>query len=454
MTTKEVLGSLGALLMVVVLLVAILRLDGSTLIVVVPIFCLMFAAFCSLIVPEFKDLFAYFWRLFKPPKVPEDVAQSTNVGPGADTAEPTLQQVDETSMLSSMFMTSVPTYILNKDYRFLDWNPAFELIFRDVPGLRRGEHVSRWSPFLEDAEKVAEHGRRVFGNPDGPPLIDQEVLRYVSPEFGRITFFKIASPVHDTNSGEILGWISVLNIKRVANGHAYQIRLQDVLEWQVRWTKYAASYDHVLNEFGEYQALLELHLSAMNDCKRVMDLGAGTGNLTVRLLETSKEVVAIESNAGMYTHLVIRCATYKDNLKIVRRDIDNIGKIESQYYDGAVLMNVLMYLKDPQACLNLIYGGLAPKGVLALSVPNESADLDRLFSALRSDLQAKGKFDELREHYDNIYAINQMMEKNEQLPKYTVTQLEGMVKRAGFSTIIAQDTDAYAGQAIFLAARK
>ena len=113
-------------------------------------------------------------------------------------------------------------------------------------------------------------------------------------------------------------------------------------------------------------------------------------------------------------------------------------------------MNVLMYLDDPQACLSLIYEGLAPDGVLALSVPNEGANLDHLFSSLRSDLEAKGKFDELRGHYDNVYDINRRMDKNEQLSKYTVAELETMIKKAGFSNIIAQDTEAYAGQAIFM----
>src|SRR5262249_17553108 len=58
----------------------------------------------------------------------------------------------------------VPMYMLDKNYRILDWNEAFGLAFDRTMEGRRGMSVLEWTYLLENYEQVLNHGIKVFSD--------------------------------------------------------------------------------------------------------------------------------------------------------------------------------------------------------------------------------------------------------------------------------------------------
>src|SRR5262245_63868775 len=66
------------------------------------------------------------------------------------------------------------------------------------------------------------------------------------------------------------------------------------------WSIYSASFDRVLPKFPPYKTLIEDVIAVVPKGNlSVVDLGAGTGNVTRALLDRGHRVTAIESNLGM-----------------------------------------------------------------------------------------------------------------------------------------------------------
>ena len=67
------------------------------------------------------------------------------------------------------------------------------------------------------------------------------------------------------------------------------------------WREYACSYDCVVGIMPYYLAVLDRHerLIAAAGCENILDIGAGTGNLTVRLADRGLSVTAIDSSEAM-----------------------------------------------------------------------------------------------------------------------------------------------------------
>ncbi|MHC4703566.1 MAG: hypothetical protein ACYTFQ_23635, partial [Planctomycetota bacterium] len=112
--------------------------------------------------------------------------------PGADAP-----QFDAVSSLPSLELLPgmdpmVPTYVLDKDYRIVDWNDAFSLAFDHTIEGRRGESILEWVYFLDNYEQVLEHGSKAFADPQNLPFLDEEEIEYTSDFYGKITAKKLA----------------------------------------------------------------------------------------------------------------------------------------------------------------------------------------------------------------------------------------------------------------------
>ena len=77
-----------------------------------------------------------------------------------------------------------PMYILDREFRIMDWNIAFSLCFDRTLEGRRGRNVLEWTYFLDNYEDVVNHGIGVFGEGKELPRIDIEEIRYTSYRYG------------------------------------------------------------------------------------------------------------------------------------------------------------------------------------------------------------------------------------------------------------------------------
>jgi hypothetical protein len=67
-----------------------------------------------------------------------------------------------------------PMYMLDRNFRIIDWNLAFSMCFDRTMEGRRGRNVLEWTYFLDNYEEALNHGIAVFGEGKESPRIDIE----------------------------------------------------------------------------------------------------------------------------------------------------------------------------------------------------------------------------------------------------------------------------------------
>ncbi len=332
-----------------------------------------------------------------------------------------------------------PAYVLDSNFFFLDWNPIFDkLIAKDIR-LARGDHAVDFVKKLKNCNEVIEHSKGVFG-PGKDPLVDTELLQYKSPKYGLIEFRKIAAQIAD-QKGKPLAWSVSLNILSSENDDKLWEDIEKELNEVVNWSRYSRSYDKLLLPFDDYNDLLELVVSKVGDAQRCVDLGSGTGNGTIKLLESNpkREVWSVESNENMLRYMEEKVneikkkgVDFSDRFIPVKDDILTLGALRDQtdYFDAAILVNVLYSVDEPAECLRQAYKILKPGGILSLSTAHSDTDVEKLFNKMQSVLRSKESFDTLQ---DNFEAARQVHIKMENLiNRDSKEDIDRYIEEAGF----------------------
>ncbi len=135
--------------------------------------------------------------------------------------------------------------------------------------------------------------------------------------------------------------------------------------------------------------------------KNCLDLGAGTGNGTLKLLsaDAERKVWAVETNEAMLQQLRNKLAESVDDsisqrVEIVKQDISHLNEFIDGAFDAAIMINVFYVLDDPARCTEEIARVLKPGGVFVLSTAHKETDVEYVFKAIKNDLKNKGIFDE------------------------------------------------------------
>lgn len=295
-----------------------------------------------------------------------------------------------------------PAYILDRAYHFLDWNTSFEFLVARPLQLRRGTHVIEFLSKLNNWSEVFERSNTKF-LPGQDPLVDEEVLKFPSPNYGEITFHKLASQIPRLE-GISKAWSVQLNVTGVEMNQAqlWQDVAADLRKHAV-WSKYADSYDRVISPFTSYQKLVDLLVSKVGSSLRCADLGAGTGNVTIRLLSDQsgknfgqRTVLAVEKNDSM-----LECLQRKLDLQpglkkralLYKGDITTaLREQKSETLDACVMLNVLFALDNPTEALGEVFRVLKRNGILTLSTSHKDTNIRLLFNAIKNDLARQRSF--------------------------------------------------------------
>jgi SAM-dependent methyltransferase len=360
-----------------------------------------------------------------------------------------------------------PMYLLDEAFRIIDWNHAFSVAFDRTMEGRKGVGVVEWTYFLDNYEDVLAHGQEKFGNTNQLPPIDVEEILYTSMRYGQFTATKRAYQIPD-DEGTCIGWLVTLDPHFSEDEMvAFRRDLLAVLARDLMWSEYAVSYDRVLNNTRVYPALIEKFVGGHDDIAvipqeaRIIDLGAGTGNLTHKLITTGPRrlVLAAENNRMMLEILRDKCRKYlrhspdRGGVIALKQDITSLYGIDDGYFDFAFMNNVLYAIDDVRSCLQEVCRILRPGGELRLSGPRKDTDLQLLFDRIMQDLKDAEKFEQLEADYWQIRRLNELR-LSEILYRWTTKEVEELIREAGFSEIVHSSEDAYCGQSMFICARK
>lgn len=348
---------------------------------------------------------------------------------------------------------SVPTYYLDDKLNVVDWNIAFEVVFGDILKYIRGKHVVEFIARMANHDEMFAHARdftRDVTEKNAFPFVDLEPIEYPSPEFGLVKTLKVAAQLTDSE-GIAQGWAVALWPRQI-DWETFQPKLHERINSDKMWSVYSAAYDHVLLEFPPYRTLIEDVIAVVPKGNlSVVDLGAGTGNVTRALVDRGHRVTAVESNLGMLDRLDEKRF---DNLrvKIIKCAMEHLECLPSESYDAAVMVNVLYAVNEPLKCLRDVHRMLRKGGVLGLSTTHSETHLDPLLDRIEGELRAQQKLDALATDWNTVYKVNKGLETTI-VRRHTRDEIKDMVKTAGFE-IVKETPSTYCDAVMLLHARK
>jgi SAM-dependent methyltransferase len=359
-----------------------------------------------------------------------------------DAGSPLLSLEDQASHLHQLRSViyqaprySTPTYFLDPHLAVVHWNVAFELIFRPILSVIRRRHVNYFIVELANQNEVFDHARAFTEKvKEGQlPLVDLEPLVYESPDYGRVEFVKIATQLTDRD-GTLKAWSVALLLKKI-DWKLYLRDLEERLREDRLWGLYAVSYDAVLPGFRPYRELVQDVIGAIPSwATGVLELGAGTGNVTQQLLLRKCSVTAVENNPFMLEQMAAKGLRSNRKLTVLVESVENTEFDNRRNFDAAVAVNVAYALEDPLRCFRKVAEALKSGGIFALSTTHSNTNLDALLEAIKSDLVLQEKFDEYREHYERLVSVNRAIEKTI-AKRYSLEQYIEWLVETGFEIV-------------------
>lgn len=370
--------------------------------------------------------------------------------------------------ISPSGFANTPMYLLDSSFRVLDWNEAFSLVFDRTMEGRIGESILKWTMYLKNFEEVTREGQRAFGDPANMPTFHREEIAYDSLRYGALTGIKRAYAVPG-DSGETIAWLISIEVKfpDFKTKEQFDLEIVRVLENDLMWSEYALLYDRILNKTELYKDLVRQMLGESGPLQpfperaRILDLGAGTGNLAIRLMNSPQKyfVAAVENNRTMLAKLRDKTDQFHTDvfgnhgIQCIKQDITSLNGVDDNSFDGVIMNNVLYSVTDYKACLKEALRVLKPGGEIRISGPHRDSSAERLFEHIGADLKAKSEFEPLRRDFRRVRWINTY----QLLPlahKFTEDGLSETLIEIGFSEITACHFDIYAGESMLIAARK
>jgi ubiquinone/menaquinone biosynthesis C-methylase UbiE len=114
----------------------------------------------------------------------------------------------------------------------------------------------------------------------------------------------------------------------------------------------------------------------------------------------------------MLQNLRQKAGAHLGRLTSIKDDVGRLGALRYQndYFDAAIMINVLYAVQDPLECLRQACRILKPGGVLLLSTPHRDTDVKKILAKLRTVLQSKGLFDALAEEFETAKLVHEKMD--------------------------------------------
>lgn len=262
-------------------------------------------------------------------------------------------------------------------------------------------------------------------------------------EFGEIDTKLTIICLPDPGSVELIDRTVYVEIKHIDHEDIYRSRLQASLEHQLIWENYAQSYDLVLQELDFYREVVNRHCCAMiaEGILRVIDIGAGTGNVAIPLLEAGRSVSAVDISRAMLDRMRSKLSTQNsEKINIIQQDGKDLSTIDDCSFDGANILLALFDMGEPESALNEVFRVLRIGGSLIITEPKRAFNLSALLSHAEKFFKERGLYEKLKPHWDRVSKVNKKIDPSKRSTPLFIEDILELIKNAGFSITRMEDS--------------
>ena len=228
------------------------------------------------------------------------------------------------------------------------------------------------------------------------------------------------------------------------------------------WEKYFQVYD-LLNVVQPYDSLLSVLCDSVEpkNGKIILDAGAGTGNLAVKMVNRGAEVVGLDFSPEGSEIFKKKLP----NSKTIIHDLNKPLPFSANYFDGLVSNNTIYTLPENNrpAIFKEFYRVLKTNGKIAIANVHKGFKPFKIYSEhIKWSVKNKGIFSTIAQMFEltiptiKIFYYNSLIKKENKNSQYSFVEIgeqKKLLEFAGFKNV-SEDKYVYAEQGILNTAVK
>lgn len=222
------------------------------------------------------------------------------------------------------------------------------------------------------------------------------------------------------------------------------------------WEKHYKHYDFFQNQIDWYKETIQFHIDNMRKCNKILDTGAGSGNLTIELAKDGKKITAIDSEPYSLDLLKEKATQNGQEIEITEGNVEILPFLDERF-DGVTSMFLVPFIDDNEKYFSEVYRVLRHNGVFSASIwaPVQKAKQSwNLRDAVEKKFTQMGLLPKYKEEWDELLYTSRINANNIDSKNLTDTKIKAILEDIGFLDVIITPDKAYNGYAYFLKARK
>ncbi len=358
----------------------------------------------------------------------------------------------------SEYYAPFPLFKVYPDLAIGDINLASQVLFDSLldEDFRESIRQSLNELQLKSAGTLVATGQAALNGEGFEDAITDTVQgRVFSMEYGMITFKLTVIAIHNPDFNDSLDRIAYIGFDNIRLVEDFLTIYQKRLKHQLIWETYAVGYDVILQKMDYYAEVVNRHHSALcaEGINRVIDIGAGTGNVTIPLLQSGRSVTAIDMSRAMLDKMNSKLRDLdQPRIEIFQQSAEDLSDFADSSFDGVNILLALFDMGKPVAALDEAIRILRPSGTLIITEPKRTFNLLSLLSHAEKCLKDKGVYDKLSSHWACVSRANIIIDPSVRSTPLYIEDIQEKLGKAGFN--ITDVKDSHYGNCATLRANK